>query len=142
MPDSPRRVCTFPGCGEWQTRGSSRCAAHTTAAKSQYESERPTAKGRGYGRRWQGIRKTILRRDPFCTCDGAPGSDGRDRCRHGLTDGLRCIRVSNVADHYPLSRKQRLAEGLDPDALDGLRGLCTQCHNRHTGREQAGIYQH
>lgn len=72
--------------------------------------DRPTAHGRGYGKRWQKLRRMILNRDPVCTdCWRNP---------------------STIADHIIPKR-----DG-GPDALENLQGLCQTCHNRKTARGQ------
>lgn len=94
------------------------------------EGERGTSAARGYsGKRWKSARKTTLRRDPVCTCEAED---------HGHEPG-RCLHLSNVADHFPESRKELLARGvLDPDDPKFLRGLCRSCHSRETARNQPG----
>jgi 5-methylcytosine-specific restriction protein A len=42
------------------------------------------------------------------------------------------------ADHWPLSRRELVEQGLDPDDPKHGRGLCTSCHSRSTAREQPG----
>ncbi|MFJ9429613.1 HNH endonuclease [Streptomyces sp. NPDC101490] len=50
-----------------------------------------------------------------------------------------CDQPSKVADHFPLSRKELVKRGVsDPNAHEYLRALCVRCHNRETGRNQAG----
>jgi 5-methylcytosine-specific restriction protein A len=113
---SPRRAlapCTQPGCPVLTDRG--RCHQHRREA----DQARGTATERGYtGRGHQRFRRAVLRRDPICVdCRRAPAT---------------------VADHHPLSRRDLLAAGLDPDDPAHGRGLCTPCHNRHTARAQPG----
>lgn len=49
------------------------------------------------------------------------------------------MRLSNVADHYPESRKELLERGVkDPDYPEFLRGLCRSCHSRETAKYQPG----
>lgn len=80
--------------------------------------ERPNASARGYDHRWQRKRRRFLRANPACELCGEP---------------------SEVADHYPRSRKELLAAGiLDPDQPEYLRPLCTSCHNRETAKHQPG----
>lgn len=43
-----------------------------------------------------------------------------------------------IADHYPLSRKELLARGLDPDDPRHGRGLCKRCHDQETADRQPG----
>ncbi|MEN2423029.1 holin [Streptomyces rimosus] len=78
-----------------------------------------TEQGYGYEHRTL-FRAPVLRRDPVCVvCGDAP---------------------STHADHWPRSRKQLLAQGLDPNDSQYGRGLCASCHYRETATapEQAG----
>lgn len=112
MPRKPRPPCSVPGCPELTTGG--RCEAHRREAEQQ----RGTSAERGYTTRWQRIRKAYLYRNPWC---------------------LLCGRTATVADHFPFSRRQLVAEGVaDPDACNRLRRLCTRCHNRETAKRQPG----
>lgn len=124
---APQRHCSEPMCPGWAThRG--RCETHYRAADAQ----RGTAASRGYNsRRHRAARKTVLKRDPFCTCIS-------DDTRHHHPPGGPCPRVSTVADHYPKSRKELLADGSDPDDATRMRGLCAGCHSRETGVRQPG----
>ena len=75
--------------------------------------QRPCAARRGYGRRWQRLRRLVLQRDPFCVM-----------CRHAL---------ATEVDHIvPKSRGGR-------DSLDNLQGLCKPCHSEKTVREDGGF---
>ncbi len=71
---------------------------------------------------WARKRKRFLYANPWCVLCGQP---------------------ANVADHYPLSRKQLIAQGVDdPDAPKCLRALCVTCHNRETAKHQPGGWAH
>lgn len=112
MPRKPRPPCSVPGCPELTTGG--RCEAHRREAEQQ----RGTSNERGYTTRWQRTRKAYLYRNPWC---------------------LLCGRMATVADHFPLSRRELVAQGFaEPDAFNRLRPLCTQCHNRETAKRQPG----
>ena len=83
------KVCSTHGCPNLVPQGSSRCPDCDRRADR--------ARGtRGYqtaGHRR--FRRTILRRDPVCVvCHAAP---------------------STVADHWPISRRDLEAQGLDPN---------------------------
>lgn len=108
-------VCSTPGCPQYVTAGG-RCAA----CRRQYEQQRGTFRERGYqAATWDPARAACLQRDPICQlCHTAP---------------------SQVADHWPTSRRDLIATGVtDPDALHRLRGLCIPCHNRHTALTRGG----
>ncbi|AXG80453.1 HNH endonuclease [Streptomyces paludis] len=112
MPRKPRTPCTIPGCPELTTGG--RCAAHEREATAQ----RVTPGTSAYGRLWPRIRRAYLYANPWC---------------------VLCGRLANVADHFPLSRRELLAQGvLNPDTPKHLRPLCVACHNRETARKQPG----
>jgi 5-methylcytosine-specific restriction protein A len=111
------KVCSTPSCPALVESG--RCdECNTTADRA-----RGTSRERGYNStRWRTRRKATLMRDPLCTC--------HDRS-HG--HGVDCLAPSSVADHYPTSRKDLIAQGVvDPDALDRLRGICRSCHSKAT----------
>lgn len=107
------RVCSTPGCPELTKGG--RCATHRTEA----DRARGTAAQRGYNsgghRRF---RAAILKRDPVCVA-----------CEH---------QPATVADHHPISRRDLLTAGLDPDDPARGRGLCKPCHDRETAQHQPG----
>lgn len=117
------RVCPTEGCPELTTGG--RCTNHTKAA----DRARGTAAGRGYGSRWATVyRPACLRRDPLCTCTSTTPEHG-----------CRCVAQSTVADHWPTSRRDLVAQGVsDPDAVHRLRGVCKPCHDAHTADAQPG----
>jgi 5-methylcytosine-specific restriction protein A len=106
-------VCSVPGCPTLTDTG--RCPEH----RAEAERARGTARQRGYGRGHETrFRPAVLARDPVCVlCQQAP---------------------SVHADHYPLSRRELVAAGLDPDDPRHGRGLCGPCHSRHTAQEQPG----
>lgn len=84
---------------------------------SEADRERGTATQRGYNSAGhRRFRRAVLARDPICPC----GS------------------IATVADHYPLSRRQLVEQGLDPNASERGRGLCKTCHDRSTVKLQPG----
>lgn len=124
MPRRTMTVCSVPGCPELTTGG--RCDEH----KRQAERRRGGYAQRGGGNqpRWRRIRNRVLERDPLCTCtDEAHGH------------GPRCLDPATVADHYPTSKRELVAQGVpDPDAMRRLRGLCASCHGKHTAATSPG----
>ncbi len=107
------KVCARPGCPNVTTLG--RCAECRAAA----DKARGTAAQRGYtGRGHQVFRRAVLLRDPICVVCG--------------------VAFSTVADHYPLSRRDLVELGLDPNAPDRGRGVCKPCHDRSTAVHQPG----
>jgi 5-methylcytosine-specific restriction protein A len=108
------RVCSTPGCPEYTDQGG-RCAD----CRAKAERTRGTARQRGYGREHeQDFRKAVLARDPMCVlCRTAP---------------------SVHADHHPLSRRELVEQGLNPNDPANGRGLCGPCHSSETARHQPG----
>ncbi len=101
-----KRVCNQPGCPT--ITDTPRCADHTRAA----DRARGTSKERGYdtpGHRR--FRRLVLQRDPLC---------------------VLCGQVATVADHWPVSRRDLEAQGLNPNDPAAGRGLCATCHGRAT----------
>ena len=116
------RVCSVPGCPKYTQGG--RCDQH----KRQAEQQRGTARQRGYGTQHeQRFRPLVLARDPSCVCT----DEG-----HGHSSP--CGRPSVHADHHPLSRRELVEQGEDPNDPRHGRGLCHSCHSRSTAREQPG----
>ena len=110
------RVCSVPGCATIYPRAEgSRCQAHRRAA----DKARGTATERGYNSKGhRRFRAAVLARDPICVlCD---------------------VRESTVADHWPISRRDLLEQGMNPNASEHGRGLCANCHNKETAVNQPG----
>lgn len=110
------RVCSVPGCGEiYPTSEGSRCKAHRREA----DQTRGTPAQRGYGGKGHAaFRRAVIGRDPICVM-----------CR---------VRPSTVADHFPLSRRELIDAGLNPNDPQHGRGLCKTDHDRETARNQPG----
>lgn len=107
------RLCSNPQCSELH-EGKGKCP--TCAAKAEAQ-RRPD--GNPYSTAGHlAFRRAVLDRDPICVlCD---------------------IRVSTVADHFPLERRDLVSVGLDPNDPARGRGLCAQCHNQHTAATSPG----
>ena len=106
-------VCNIPGCPTLTDGG--RCAEHRREA----EQRRGNASSRGYGHQHRTrFRAAVLARDPVCTL-----------CRQ---------RSSVHADHHPLSRRELVDAGLDPNDPRHGRGLCPRCHSKETAQHQPG----
>ena len=126
MPTRPKGRCTYPSCPNDQQADNRRCPTHARQA----EQERGSAADRGYlGKGHKRFRQTVLKRDPICKCD---------RPDHAWHAPTRCLHISHVADHFPLSRKELVAQGLDPNDARHGRGLCDRCHNSETAANQPG----
>ena len=116
MPERPLKPCTVPGCPGRAETG--RCARCRNDRQGNTRLRVDTAAQRGYDARWRRRRADYLVEHPLCAL---------------------CRRLAAVADHYPISRRQLLAEGVwDPDADEHLRPLCKPCHDRQTGLRQPG----
>lgn len=110
------KPCSTPGCPELVEHGTSRCAdcAH------QADRRRGTAADRGYtGRGHRRFRRKVLDRDPICVIAG-------------------CMAPATVADHWPLSRRELVERGMNPDDPGAGRGLCEPHHAAETAKHQPG----
>ncbi len=110
------RVCSTPSCPELHRDGGKcpRCRAEA-------EAKRGTSSQRGYGNEHRTrFRAAVLAMHPTCTvqaaCNGAP---------------------STVADHWPLSRRELVEQGLDPNDPTRGRGTCGPCHGVATAANPA-----
>jgi 5-methylcytosine-specific restriction protein A len=107
------RVCTTPGCPEYTQAG--RC----DGCRAKAERQRGSARQRGYGREHETrFRPAVLALYPTCVLCGQ--------------------RPSVHADHHPLSRRELVERGLDPNDPKRGRGLCGPCHSSETARSQPG----
>lgn len=102
MPYAALRPCRQPGCRARVPRGY--CAAHSP------ERGRPSSTARGYGRRWEKLRRMILDETPMCQAEG-------------------CNRIATQVDHI-----LPLREG-GTDERTNLQSLCHKCHSRKTAKE-------
>jgi 5-methylcytosine-specific restriction protein A len=113
------RVCTWRRDGGCPTLvdGGGRCPAHQQSA----EQARGTAAQRGYNQRGHTHRfrpEVLAKHDGICVlCQVAPAT---------------------VADHWPLSRRELEARGMDPDDPAVGRPLCAPCHGGATATNQPG----
>lgn len=116
MPTHPRKPCITPGCPGKTLSG--RCARCKATAQANPRLRQLTPAQAGYDADWRATRLDYLMRHPVCAL---------------------CGRLANVADHYPVSRRHLIAQGVpDPDADERLRPLCKPCHDRQTGLRQPG----
>ncbi|KUL59673.1 holin [Streptomyces albidoflavus] len=107
------RVCSEPGCPEYTQQG--RCPDH----QRQAEARRGTAHQRGYGAQHRTrFRRGVLDAQPVCVL-----------CRQ---------KPATEADHWPRSRRELVAAGLDADDPQYGRGLCKPCHSSETAEHQPG----
>jgi 5-methylcytosine-specific restriction protein A len=116
--------CPHPSCPELVDRRTGDCArGHAQAkrrqAQQRTDAQRPNAKARGYGADHARFRAAVLRRDPICVIDG-------------------CDQPSTDADHHPLTRRQLVAVGFNPNDPKHGRGLCHPHHSSETARRDGG----
>lgn len=113
MPSRAPRRCTTPGCPRPPVPPGSRCAQCGTPRP------RPSATAQGYGAEHRArFRARVLARDPVCVlCQDAPAEH---------------------ADHWPRSKRELRAAGLDEHHPGYGRGLCQRCHSRETAGHQPG----
>ncbi|WP_432158974.1 holin [Streptomyces sp. bgisy153] len=87
---------------------------------------RASATAQGYGVEHRDrFRAGVLARDSHCVCTVTA---------HG--HGSPCGAPSEHADHWPLSKRELQARGLDEHHPTYGRGLCAPCHSKETGRNQ------
>lgn len=113
-----KKVCNGKGCPNLIPKGERLCADCARTA----ERTRGSATARGYGRRHRlRFREAVLARDPICVlCHRRPSID---------------------ADHYPKSRRELEAAGLNPNDPIYGRGLCHPCHSAETAAHQPGGFR-
>lgn len=115
MPQRPMTTC--PRHGK-KYRTGSKCPVCV-----QRRATRPGASARGYGADHRNrFRAGVLDKHPNCVI-----------CLEDLV-----FTPTTVADHWPKTRRQLIADGQDPDDPANGRGLCKQHHDQHTARTSPG----
>jgi len=71
MPPKPRKPCSKQGCPKLTTERF--CEGHAKQEQQRYDQQRGTAASRGYGVRWQKIRRNVLNDEPLCRRCAAEG---------------------------------------------------------------------
>jgi 5-methylcytosine-specific restriction enzyme A len=106
------KVCSR--CPNLVERGVSMCPSCRSASDKQRNQE-----PRGYTTKGHhNFRAAVLARDPICKMCGTAWA--------------------TQADHYPLSRRELEAAGLNADDPMRGRGLCAACHSKETTQHQPG----
>jgi 5-methylcytosine-specific restriction protein A len=130
MPQRAQRVCGNPGCGRLCSNGY--CDAHAASSpravrRRQFDAQRGSAHARGYGRRWERLRKMVLTRDPLCMIQTLCG---RGLDRPGEAPHLPAL--STEADHV-------VPRPHGDDSMVNLQGACHACHSRKTATADSGF---
>lgn len=114
MPMRAMHPCAEPGCVELVREGQY-CAVHFNTHSQQYNRERGSAAKRGYGARWQRVRRMFLAAHPVCEDP------------YGIH--VNQVVLATDVDHIVPKAKG----GGDGD--DNLQALCHACHSRKTAKE-------
>lgn len=120
MPSRAPKLCAFTGCSK-QTNGSY-CEDHKRPAVSNWK-KNELLKGdrhqRGYGTKWDKLRKKILRRDHYL-------------CQP-------CYKLNKLTPAEQVDHIVPKAQG-GTGERDNLQSICTECHNKKTATEKKGSY--
>jgi 5-methylcytosine-specific restriction protein A len=114
MPHSPPHPCSVRWCSA-VTRERF-CPRHEAEERRRVDERRPNSSVRGYGARWQKLRRAFLQEHARCMCEATYCPHAAGACRDDSTD----------VDHM-LSRRLGGA-----DEWDNLQALCHPCHSRKT----------
>lgn len=109
----PERPCVEAGCPNFARPNSGKCDEHAREyERERSRRQREATRGIYKRKKWAMTREAVLARDPICkVCDK---------------------RLSTQVDHIvPLSQSG------DAWDLEGLQGICSQCHWSKTARENA-----
>jgi 5-methylcytosine-specific restriction protein A len=108
------RVCSTPGCPNLTPGG--KC----DGCQAKAEQQRGTSTQRGYGHKHRTLfRPRVLARANYIC----------ELCQRN---------VATVADHHPLSRRELVDAGMNPNDPRHGRALCKPCHDRETAVNQPG----
>lgn len=110
--DMALKVCSVKGCPTLTDAG--RCTEHRRTADQARRADGNPYSSVGHLR----FRYVVLAMNPICVL-----------CRTAR---------ATVADHYPLSRRELIRRGLDPNDPQHGRGLCKRCHDTETAQHQPG----
>lgn len=116
MPIAAPRPCGHPSCGRLVRDGSGYCQSHQADRKAGTfaDKRRGSRHQRGYGSRWDEIRKGILERDAGL-------------CQVCLRNGQ--VTPATQVDHIT----PKCAGGTDDDS--NLQSICASCHKLKTQTE-------
>ncbi len=115
MPVSAPRIC---GCGNVVSSGS-RCACQLkryAERKARHDQRRPSARERGYDKKWDFERKAYLRSHPYCR-----------KCKER---GVRVL--ASLVDHIIPHKGDKVLFW----SKGNWQSLCVHCHSSHKQREE------
>jgi 5-methylcytosine-specific restriction protein A len=111
MPSRSAYACSAPQCPGLVRAGvCSVCGPVRAQRSSHYDRERGSSAARGYGGRWQSVRRMFLRSSPVCVDCKAQGA----------------VTAATEA-HHVIARRNG---GSDEES--NLLALCKACHSRRT----------
>ena len=113
MPTLGLTYCLRPGCTKRSAKAY--CEEHQSRKLADEDRHRGSSTERGYGARWQKLRRSILRRDDYA-------------CVPCMRDGL--VIVATEVDH--IIPKQHGGT----NSPDNLQSICKTCHGRKTAEEK------
>ena len=111
------KVCNVTGCPTLFEGKGGRCPAHAREARGKRVGNKVYST-RGH----RTFRDAVLTRDVVCVIP-------------------TCVQWATVADHYPRTRLELVALGLNPNDPQYGRGLCAQHHNQHTAATSPGGFR-
>jgi 5-methylcytosine-specific restriction protein A len=117
MPARPPKACRAPGCGNGTTNRNGYCDKHQSLHQPVGWKRRQSGKTttqRGYGAKWQKIRKEALKRDDYIC--------------------VQCRKAGKVAAAHAVDHITPKASG-GGDELSNLQSLCRDCHKDKTAQE-------
>ena len=121
MPNRIPKPCRNTLCSQTTRNPSGYCDRHQPEALpcnwDKWQKKKGNTTQRGYGSRWQKLRKQVLRRDDYV-------------CRVCLKAG-RLTQATHVDHITPKSRG-------GGDSFSNLQSLCAACHARKTAGESQG----
>ena len=111
------KVCSTPRCPNLTPGG--RC----DTCQAEADQKRGSASKRGYGHKHRTLfRPRVLAAANYLCELRLPG----------------CTSIATVADHHPLSRRELVEAGMNPNDPKHGRALCKSCHDRETATHQPG----